>query len=369
MAAEIDTKSKLRELFALFESRPRLLILIHPDPDSIASAQALRQMLLRKCSKIAVAIDEPIKRLQNQAMVRLLKIGLVEAKQVKFSDFDFLAVTDGQRDHFPILSRQKVDICIDHHPLVKDRGYRFSDLRTDYGATSSILAEYLEAARIKTSSFLATALCYGIKTDTDNFTRNVHRSDAIAFSKLFPSADYYLLRSIDQVEISLRHLGLFSSALGQLKVRRKRVIIHLGLVPSTDLLVIIADFLIRVSEIEMVLVSGFADPRLTVILRNRNPRRDIGLLAKNAFEPPGVAGGHRYAARAELPGQCIPKKAKAASNEKVIQWLERRIARAGSKASPPRGREDEPCEPLSPESSRRLKLSRPQTRSNRGRAH
>ena len=226
---------------------------------------------------------------------------------MNLDDFDLLAVVDGQWDHFPVLAHRLVDICIDHHPVTVPHSYKFSDIRPEMGATSTILWDYLECSKIKISKLLATALCYGIKTDTDNFTRSVHKLDAIAFSRLFPIADYYMIRNIDLVEISARDLDLFRAALAQLKVKRKKAAVHLGQVSSPDLLVIIADFLIRVSEIETVLVSGLFADRLIVILRNRNPRKNIGVLAKRAFEQFGSAGGHRYAARAEMRIKCLPQ--------------------------------------------------------------
>jgi nanoRNase/pAp phosphatase (c-di-AMP/oligoRNAs hydrolase) len=343
MAKEI--KTRLKELFDLFKNRPALLIMIHPDPDSIAGALALRRMLLRRCSRVTITYDEPIKRLQNQAMVRLLKIRMEAVKEVRFGDFDLLAVVDGQKEQFPALADMGVDICIDHHPRASNYPYRFSDIRPEIGACSSILFEYLEAYRIKVSSNLATALCYGIKTDTDNFTREIQKLDAVAFSKLFPVADYYLLGHIDEVEISLHHLDLFRIALDQLRLKRKKAVVHLGQVPNSDLLVIIADFLIRVSEIETVMVSGFASGRLTVILRNRNPATDIGRTAKRAFEPPGSAGGHRYAARAEIPLKCLPRTMSRWGQEQMIRWLEQRMRRPGTKSSLRRSRSASPCEP------------------------
>jgi len=338
-------KARLKQLLALFKNKPGLLVLVHPDPDSIASAIALRRMLLRRCSKVEIAYDAAIKRIQNRAMVRLLKIRMESVKDVKFGDFELLAVVDGQRNHFPVLADKKVDICIDHHPVSMTYHYQFSDIRPEIGAASSVLFEYLEADRIKISAALATALCYGIKTDTDNFTRAVHKLDAVAFSKLFPAADYNLLGNIDEVEISFQHLDLFRIALDRLRLKREKAIIHLGQVPDSDLLVIIADFLIRVSEIEAVLVSGFALEHMTVIFRNRNPANDIGALAKRAFEPPGTAGGHRYAARAEIPVKCLPKKIARGTQEQVVKWLEQRVRRARTKSSRRQARAVSPCAP------------------------
>lgn len=343
-----ENKTRLKELFSLFAGRPSLLIFVHPDPDSMASALALRRLLLRRCSRVVIAHDEPVKRLQNLAMVRLLKVGMSGSYELKLSDFGLVAIVDGQPEHFPFLAGKKVDICIDHHPLAGKSSFRYSDIRPELGATSTILYDYLEASGVKISRALATALCYGIKTDTDNFTRNVHKLDALAFSRLFPLADYYLLRSIDLVEISVKDIELFREALERITIKRQKTIIHLGQVSNPDLLVIIADFLIRVSEIETALVSGFFAGKLIIILRNRDPRKNIGLLANRAFSPQGAAGGHRYAARAEIPVKCLPPnlRKRIAGNwaEEIVRWLEERLAQAKFKSGPRPETGPSPCE-------------------------
>jgi len=327
-----EKKILLEKLFSLFESRPSLLIVIHPDPDSIASAMAFRRLLLRKASKIQISYDEASKRLQNQAMIRLLKVPMTSIHQTRLSDFELIAVLDGQWNHFPALLDHKVNICIDHHPIAVEHPYQFADIRPHIGATSTILAEYLQLAKIQPSQPLATALCYGIKTDTDAFTRNMQKEDALAFAWLFPQADFYLFKSIDQVEMSARELEYFRIALDLLKIKRKTAFIHIGATPNPDILVMIADFLIKVREIEMAIVSGFEADRLVVIFRNRNPRIDIGKLAKKAFEPPGIAGGHKYSARAEIPNHLLPQGLEHSVGEKINRWLEQRLKSARAKS-------------------------------------
>src|SRR5207344_3648453 len=76
-----------------------------------------------------------------------------------------LAMVDVQPPYFeqPL---GRVDLVVDHHPKRTNFKARFADLRTGYGATSTIFTEYLRAAAIEPTQRLATALLYGIKTDT-----------------------------------------------------------------------------------------------------------------------------------------------------------------------------------------------------------
>src|SRR5256885_2610064 len=54
-------------------------------------------------------------------------------------------------------------MVIDHHPAYGSyEGVSFLDLRDEYGATSTILTEYLQEAHVDVESKIATAVFYGI---------------------------------------------------------------------------------------------------------------------------------------------------------------------------------------------------------------
>ena len=89
-------------------------------------------------------------------------------------------------------------LIIDHHPISATQPVTaaFADIRPDYGAASSILTEYLRNLRIRPAKLLATALVYGIKTDTLSFERHFIEPDVKAFSYLTKYGDMQLMRKI-----------------------------------------------------------------------------------------------------------------------------------------------------------------------------
>ena len=56
---------------------------------------------------------------------------------------------------------RRADIVIDHHPGYTADNAAFEDVRVGYGATATIMTEYLIAAEEQISERLATALLYG----------------------------------------------------------------------------------------------------------------------------------------------------------------------------------------------------------------
>lgn len=316
-------------LKVLLKPGSRGLILVHPDPDSLASAQALAMLFHKNRASADIALHEPVKRIENRTMVRLLHIPTLPFKDHLIASYDLKCLVDAQPSQFPSVDLPAWDIVIDHHPLVQGFSYAFSDIRPEMGATSSMLVEYLQDAKVRITERLATALCYAIITDTDRFQRSVTKLDAQAFSQVFPLANYQLLTLIDSKEIPRRHLSFFQTALQRLDVKNGRTILHIGAADSADIAVVLADFLIRVSGIRTVAVSCFAADKLIIIFRSQSPRHNAGRAAEIHFADLGSAGGHRSAARAEIPLDRLPAEVKVYSIDSVEKFIEKRLGRPG----------------------------------------
>jgi nanoRNase/pAp phosphatase (c-di-AMP/oligoRNAs hydrolase) len=293
----------LQRLHHLFSHEDRLLILIDPDPDAIASALALKRLLWRRLTACVIAPIRPITRPQNKRMVQLLGIALTPLPEINPHDFNRKAVVDGQPAHNELFGDQHYDVIIDHHPRHPETRARFIDIRPQYGATSTILTEYLREARIKPSLKLATALFYGIKTDTSNFERLATEADVRAFHYLYGFTRRPLVRRLDFAEFNLPMLGYLRLALNRYRIRHNRLYAFLGPVAAPDVLVILADFFLRAGEIAWTIVGGIYQDTLVVIFRNDGLRKNAGRLANRAFGKIGSAGGHADSARAEVPLQ------------------------------------------------------------------
>jgi nanoRNase/pAp phosphatase (c-di-AMP/oligoRNAs hydrolase) len=299
-------RDRLRKLRQLFNHEDRLLILIDADPDSIASAMALKRILWRRILSCVISPIRPITRPQNQTMVKLLEIPLTPFDQINRSNFNRFALVDSQPSHNALFGDFDYDLIIDHHPLCAQSRARFLDIRPEYGSNSTILTEYLRLAKIKPSLKLATALFYAIKTDTHNFERPSTEGDIRAFHYLFGCTRHALVRSIEVAELTLEMLGYFQTGLNSWQRRQERIYCYVGRVPNPDILVILAEFFLRVIEITWSFVGGVFENRLIVIFRNDGIRKNAGKLAARAFGKLGSAGGHASSARAEVPLDRLP---------------------------------------------------------------
>jgi nanoRNase/pAp phosphatase (c-di-AMP/oligoRNAs hydrolase) len=168
------------------------------------------------------------------------------------------------------------------------------------------LTEYLKALKIKPSPRLATALFYAIKADTNNFVRETVAADMIAFRYLYDFTNLGIVKKIESTEFSRKTLSLFKTALERLVFYKGIAFVHLGEVNNPDTLVMMADFFLKIAEANWSIVSGVYNKTLVVIYRNAGFLRDAGKLAKEMFGGIGSAGGHKSAARAEIPMENLP---------------------------------------------------------------
>jgi len=327
----LSASEKLRRFYDQFSGNDHVLIVINADPDSIASAMAVSRLLWRKVSNTTITNVNEINRPDNLAMLRLLSVSVVPNTNLDLAQYSKTVIVDSQPDHNEFMKQLNPTVIIDHHPETNAKA-PFLDIRPNYGATATILTEYLLAARIKPSVKLATGLFYAIKTDTNAFKGQTLIEDVRAFQYLFRHVNIHLARKIEQADLRLEFLKYFKTALQTMRVRKGRVFVHLGPVVNPDVCVIIADFFMRIVSVTWSIVSGTYDKKLIVIFRNDGIRKNAGNVAKESFGQFGSAGGHKNMARAEIALSDLVPQVDSKDDKKLLKWLINRVEkRAGKK--------------------------------------
>ncbi len=298
---------ELENLLKLLKRNERWLILINPDPDALASAMALKRILSRRVDSVGIAMTTEVKRPDNLAMIHYLHIPVNKLTPPLSAQYDKFALVDSQPHHSKIFSQYHFSIVVDHHPLSPENPVKsdFLDIRPDYGATSTIFTEYLYNLKLKPGKQLSTALLYGIKTDTHSFEQSFNDADIKAFRYLSKFADPLILRKIVRSEFKVEWLKYFLQALKKMRFMKEGITVYMGEVDSSDVLVILADFFMRVHDVSWDMVSGINEEKLIVIFRSDGIKRDVGKLASKLFGDMGKAGGHKTMARAEIPIESI----------------------------------------------------------------
>ena len=119
------TSSRVEKLRQLLKDKADMVIVMqdNPDPDSIASAVALRE-LAHNIEDISCSITSggSVGRGENRALVHYLDLKLRPFDEVVFDRFDLIGMVDTQpgTGNNSILESCIPHIVIDHHPCRRD---------------------------------------------------------------------------------------------------------------------------------------------------------------------------------------------------------------------------------------------------------
>jgi nanoRNase/pAp phosphatase (c-di-AMP/oligoRNAs hydrolase) len=317
------TRARVQQYQRYFSDADRVLIMLHhdPDPDALASALALRNVLRRTKTTAIIGAVQGVTRPENLRMVNLLDIHVEPIMAANLKEYERIAMVDVQPHYFGELF-ERVDLVIDHHP--EQPGYTavFKDIRPDYGSTSTILTEHLRAVDVNISERTATAMLYAIKSDTLFFNRQTNRVDIEAFSYLYPLADAALIRKMEGSEITLERLEYVMKAYQAGTLSEQVFCGFLGASPREDFIPYVADFFLQLEDVKWTIVAGIVGEDLIVSVRNIGYAKNAGEFARRYFAEIGSAGGHRAMAKATVPMSAFRKKYGDLDAARIGAWLQ-----------------------------------------------
>ena len=307
----VKSESKAKKLTLLIETikeKGKLGIVVHdsPDSDAIASALALKQIARNVDVPADILYHGEIGHHVNRAFVNILGI---EMRRIEHEDdlkkYDLLALVDASVPgaNNPLPPDSNVNIIIDHHGSnSKGKVHAdFLDVRTDNGATSTIMTKYLRELDIPVDKVLATALLHGIRIDTSGFKRETYPSDFFAAAFLHVKADKDLLEQVETPPMSTEMLNVVGDAIMHKKIKGSYLITNVGAVANRDAIPQAADYLLNLEGITTTIVIGLCEDRICISGRSKDIRVSIGDEFARAFGAIGSAGGHATMAAAQLP--------------------------------------------------------------------
>ncbi|WP_435195337.1 DHH family phosphoesterase [Natronomonas sp. EA1] len=275
----------------------------NPDPDAIASALALAAVAERFGTPAQAVYFGDINHQENRALVNLLDLSLRNIDGEDLDEFGGFALVDhsrpGVNDQLP--EDTPVDVVIDHHPPRAPIDAQFVDLRSDVGATSTLITDYLRALGIEPSTSLATGLLFGIRVDTKDFSREVSLEDFEAATYLLPFADTETLNRVESPSVSPETLDIVGRAIRNRVVNDGVLLTCVRDIGDRDALAQAADQLLDMEDVTTTLVYGHKDDTVYASARARGTDLDLGEALREAFGQIGSAGGHADMAGAQIP--------------------------------------------------------------------
>jgi nanoRNase/pAp phosphatase (c-di-AMP/oligoRNAs hydrolase) len=318
-----STKERLRKLKKVLkkykEKKLFIGVLGSPDPDGIGSAFAFQEILRNESIESDIIIFERISRPDNTEFVRKLEIELKHAESPQDLDpYDGYIIVDRQTPDLPLEVNREIPLIahIDHHSGNCSHAH-FDDIRPNAGSTSTIISSYF---RIGVYSLdrenplhrrIATALLFGIRTDTDDFF-NAKDADFVATSFLSDFSDNLTLKKIFLRPAGKAFLETLKNALFFLRRENGWVTAFVGKVPkyARDSIGQTADFLAHSDAVTTVIVYGIVGNNVIGSMRTT----DVNLLPddflknalRNTFGSDVNCGGRKFAGGFQIPVKKIP---------------------------------------------------------------
>jgi nanoRNase/pAp phosphatase (c-di-AMP/oligoRNAs hydrolase) len=292
-------------LSALGDGRTLLIVMQdNPDPDAIASATALRE-LANTLKGIACTLTHggTIGRAENRELVRYLGIRPRLYEDVRGEAFDAVALVDTQpgTGNNPLEANVLPQVVIDHHPVRRaTRRVPCTDVRSRYGATSTILWEYLVVGGVPLTIPLATALLYGITSDTQELGRECTKADVRALNALYPLANKRMLNQIRRGSVPDEYYQMLLDGLQNAMTYGPCTMTGLGDVANPDMIGEVADLLLRHERALWTVCYGYYGGRLLFSVRTDATDQRADEVARRIAYRMGTAGGHAAMAGGQI---------------------------------------------------------------------
>ena len=279
-----------------------------PDPDAIASAYGLQKLLNMYDVESTICYDGRIDKLSASKLLDIFDIEMLPYPDLAadMKETDRIICVDTQKNAGNVTDFIGDEIiCIDHHPTFVPAEYRYRDIRIT-GACATLIAEYYKLSGKEPDSDTATALLYGIKMDTLQFTRGVTVLDIEMFQFLFPFCDQEKLADLERNNMEFTDLKAYGAAIENIELYDKIGFSYIPFSCPDALIAILADFILALVEVDVSIIYSFRKDGVKLSVRSEDPDIHAGNLLHNALQNIGSGGGHAamgggFIGRAQLP--------------------------------------------------------------------
>lgn len=285
----------LADLIELLKGK-RVFIQTHnfPDQDAIASAYGLQVLLEEFKVKTIICHHGNIDRFNTNAMLTEFGIEMVSDEElVDMTPDDYIITVDSQKGNGNILDLVGNEVaCIDHHPVFSEvDDYKYKDIRM-VGSCATIIADYYRQIGMEIPENVATALLYGLKCDTRDFTRGVTQLDVDIYAYLFPKCDLKIIQHFQSGEIRYDELDAFADSIRNVEIFNGIAFVFLNFTCADAFIAMVSDFILDVEAVNFVIVYTKRGNGFKFSVRSEYEEFDAGKIVFEALKDVGSGGGH-----------------------------------------------------------------------------
>jgi nanoRNase/pAp phosphatase (c-di-AMP/oligoRNAs hydrolase) len=327
-------RPRAAKLLKLLANKKSILVTSHqhPDPDALASAQALVHLLNAKLKDATVhmSIRGMIAGGLNGAFTKHANLKLVpwDDAVVAGSKYDAIILLDTQPlfAYSPLPAGVTPTAVIDHHRAPgKNPKCPFCDIRPDVGATTSIIFSYFLELQVPIPADLAAGMLYAIETDLAGAAGTPGELDNMALSNLTLIADTHKHYQMRYVDLPQSYYVMTAVGLANAMYYDNAIFSHLETIDSLEKPAVMADVLLRFDQVQWSLVTAVHENKLVLSVRTSSPGKlSAAAMMRRLVRKIGEGGGHR----SKAGGVIRLQSATSGEVERIRSVLRRRYLRA-----------------------------------------
>jgi nanoRNase/pAp phosphatase (c-di-AMP/oligoRNAs hydrolase) len=310
VAAELKARGRPRakRLLKVLADKKNILITthLHPDPDALGSSHGLLKLLRKRLpkAKISMSIKGNVAGGVNAKFAELSHLDLVPWDDDKLKEYDAFILLDTHpfSAYCPLPRSVDATAVIDHHRSRHGKPHSpFCDVRTDVGATSSIIFSYYMELEETIEPGLGATLLFAIESDLAGAAGAPGDLDNIALSSLTLLADTHRLYQMRYVDLPQSYYIAYANALNHAMYFDTAVLSHLDTIDSLEKPAVMADFLLRFDQVQWSLVTAIHESKLILSLRTSSKTLSAVDVMRKLVRNLGEGGGHRLKAGGYIP--------------------------------------------------------------------
>lgn len=280
----------------------------YPDPDAMASGLGLQVFLKQHGVESTMCYDGKIEKLSTKRMLDVFQFEIYNIEDISdMSATDYIVTVDAQKFNANITDFIGNEVaCIDHHPTFIQCEYQYKDIRL-VGACATLVAQYFKESGTPIDSNTATALLYGMKIDTDSWSRGVTLLDIQMFEYLFPYIDEEKMKLMNKSSMELKDLRAYGAAIQNIRLYDNIGFAEIPFNCPDALVGMVSDFILDLDVVEFAVVYAKREDGLKFSIRSELKYLNAGEITAKALKGIGTGGGHAAMAGGFVPIEMVEK--------------------------------------------------------------
>lgn len=301
----------------------------NPDADALASGMALHWYFAKQGKQVRFIYRGNNKVQKSNLVIMLTELSIPVSYEPGFDGFDeepdLLITVDCQYGQRNVTQTKAKNIAIiDHHQLTVALP-ELAEIRSNIGSCATVVWDLIrsEGLDVCEDKNLATALYYGLYSDTNRLSEVSHPLDRDMIDSLNPGIQRSLITKMSNANISLSELKITGKAILDFEFFEDHNYLILQAEPcDPNILGVISDFSLETDKVDVCLAYFVSQYEIKFSVRSCTKEVHANELAAFLADGLGGGGGHILKAGGSLRPEKLDKDPSELLKERMKEYFD-----------------------------------------------